>query len=296
MLAILLAAVPMTALAIEPKEVIALWPGTAPGDGAPKGEEADMTKPGEGLVSGRRVARIGNVSKPTVSFFPAPKGSNTGAAVLVCPGGGYNVLAWDLEGTEVCEWLNRSGVNAALLKYRVPRRDGRAKHDGPLEDAQRAMGLIRRHAEAWAVDPKRIGILGFSAGGHLAATASNQPKRNYAAVDDADALPCRPDFTVLIYPAYLTATDGGLDLAPEVAVGGETPPAFLAMTADDGVHYENAMAYTLALKKAGVPVELHIFPEGGHGYGLRTPGPTVTKWPDLAADWMKARGVLKRGN
>lgn len=271
-----------------------LWPAIAPGDVSSKAVEADTSKPNDGLVAGKSVVRLGNVSQPTVAYHPAQADKNTGALVLVCPGGGYNILAMDLEGTEICDWLNGAGVNAALLKYRVPRRPDRAKHDAPLQDSQRAMGLIRQHAAEWGVDPNRVGILGFSAGGHLAAATSCQfTRRTYPRVDAADDLPSRPDFTILIYPAYLTATDGSLDLAPEIAITAKSPPAFIAMTVDDPVHYENAVAYATALRRANQRVELHLFPSGGHGYGLRRPGPPVTSWPERAAEWLGSEGWLK---
>lgn len=276
----------------HPAETLTLWPGAAPGDGAPGGEEGDTTKPADGRVAGRTVARVGNVWRPTMAFYPAPAANNTGAAVLVCPGGGYHILATDLEGTEVCHWLNGIGVNAALLKYRVPARAGRPKHEAPLQDAQRAMGLLRQHALDWKVDPARIGALGFSAGGHLAAVLSCQfEARSYPAVDAADQLSSRPDFTVLIYPAYLCAHDGALELAPELTVTHRTPPAFLAMSFDDPVHYENVVAYSTALHRAAVGAEVHLYPSGGHGYGLR-PGVAAARWSDRAADWLRDEGWL----
>jgi acetyl esterase/lipase len=283
-------------LAATAAEPIALWPGTPPGDTVGLPPEADTTKPTDGKVADKPVIRTGNVSTPTLTFFPAPADKNTGTTVLVCPGGGYNILAWDLEGTEVCDWLNSIGVNAALLKYRVPRRPGREPHAAPLQDAQRALGILRQRAAEWKIAPDRIGILGFSAGGNLAAFAStNSDTRTYDAIDEADKLSCRPDFTILIYPAYLIPKDAkDLTLAPEIKVTAQTPPAFIAMTQDDPIHVENAHAYALALKAVKVPAEAHIYPNGGHGYGLR-PGPgTVTTWPARAEEWMRARGLLER--
>jgi acetyl esterase/lipase len=267
-------------------EIIALWPGTAPGDKGDIGEEKD-TSQGTGII------RLANVSKPTITLFRPAGEKNTGAAVIVCPGGGYNILAYDLEGTEVCDWLNSIGVTGVLLKYRVPGRGGQ-RHTAPLQDAQRAIGMVRSRAADWGIDPKRIGILGFSAGGHLAATASNTfDSRTYSPVDDADKTSCRPDFTILIYPAYLTEKDDTTKLAPEIKVTKQTPPAFITMTADDPVHVENAYAYGLALKRAGVSAELHIYPKGGHGYGLRPSENAVSHWPDRAAEWMKQQELLK---
>jgi len=231
--------------------VIELWPKGAPGEKANLGEEKDTTKPSDNLVAGKPLIRLGNVSKPTISLYRPPADKDTGAAVLVCPGGGYNILAMDLEGTEVCEWLNSIGVTGVLLKYRVPKRDGLERYAAPLQDAQRAMGLIRQHAAEWKLDPKRIGILGFSAGGHLAAAAScNYLRRTYPTIDDSDAQNCRPDFAVLVYPAYLTVKTNGDSIAPELPITTNAPPTFLAMSADDPVRMESALFYTLALKNA----------------------------------------------
>ena len=276
-----------------PKEPMPIWPNGAPGDAGAGGVEHDTTKPTDNLVGGKRLIRLGNVSTPTLTFYPAPESRNTGAAVVVFPGGGYSILALDLEGTEVCEWLNSVGVNCALLKYRVPVRQGRQRYAAPLEDAQRAIGIVRSRAEEWKLDPHRIGVLGFSAGGHLAAVVStNFDKRTYEAIDAADQVSCRPDFTVLIYPAYLTTPDLK-SLAPEIPVRADTPPAFLVQTEDDGVHVECSLVYYKALKDAKVPVEMHLFPVGGHGYGLRPSAAKVTTWPQLAAQWMTSRGLLK---
>jgi acetyl esterase/lipase len=275
--------------------VIDLWPGTPPGETNVLGEERDMTKPSENLVAGKRLIRLGNVSKPTLTFYRAPGGKDTGATVVVFPGGGYHILAMDLEGTEVCEWLNSIGVNAALLKYRVPKRPGRAPHAAPLQDAQRALGMVRARAAEFGIDPARIGVLGFSAGGHLAAAVSTSAaQRTYPAVDDADKVSCRPDFAVLVYPAYLTLKEQDDKINPDTAVTTNTPPTFLVMAQDDPVRVENVLLYSLALKRAGVPFELHIYPSGGHGYGLRRTDNPVTAWPDRAADWLRGRGLLKR--
>jgi acetyl esterase/lipase len=281
--------------AVEPAKIIELWPGVAPGDQGDLGQEKDTTKPADNLVAGRALIRLGNVSKPTISVYRPPATNDTGGAVLVCPGGAYRILALDLEGTEVCAWLNSIGVTGVLLKYRVPQRAGLEKHAAALQDAQRAMGLVRQHAKEWTIHPDRIGVLGFSAGGHLAAALSNNYReRAYPSLDDADNVTCRPDFTVLIYPAYLTLKDEGDKLAPEMKVTTNTPPTFIAITEDDPVRVENALSYTLALKNAKVPVELHVYPTGGHGYGLRRTKETVTTWPDRVADWMRGRGWLER--
>ncbi|HAB15821.1 MAG TPA: alpha/beta hydrolase [Verrucomicrobiota bacterium] len=282
-------------LAAQTIPVINLWPGTAPGDEASALEEKDLTKDSDNLVAGRRLIRLGQVFKPSLTVFRPPAEKETGAAVLVCPGGGYNILAWDLEGTEVCEWLNSIGVTGVLLKYRVPKRAGRPDHAPALQDAQRALGLVRSRAKEFGIDPRRIGVLGFSAGGNLAAILCNQySERSYPAVDAADQLSCRPDFAILIYPAYLTDKDNGDKLRPEVPITTNTPPTFQSITQDDPVRMETSLFYCLALKQAGVPNELHVYPQGGHGYGLRRTDNPATFWPDRAADWMKFSGWLKK--
>jgi len=276
-----------------PKEV-RLWPGKAPGEKVEIGEERDMTKPNENFIAGKRVIRLGNVSNPTITLYRPSAEKDTGAAVLVCPGGAYQILALDLEGTEVCEWLNSIGVTGVLLKYRVPKRAGLEKHTAALQDAQRSLGMVRHHAKEWGIDPSRIGVLGFSAGGHLAAAlCAGSASRTYPAIDEADQTSCRPDLAVLIYPGYLTAKDEADRIPPDVQVTTNTPPIFMAMTEDDPVRVENVLYYTLALKQAKVPVELHVFPTGGHGYGLRRSKELVTTWPDRAADWMRSRGFLQ---
>ncbi len=293
MIELLLATICLNTM-FKPAETIQLWPGTSPGDSGDLGVEHDSTKqkPTGGPVDG--IIRLANVSKPTIKVYRPNKAIDTGAAVVVCPGGGYSILAMNLEGTEVCEWLNSIGVTAILLKYRVPVRAGRPRFEPPLQDAQRAIGIVRERASDWGVDPRRVGILGFSAGGHLSATAStNYAKRNYAEVDAADKQSSRPDFTILIYPAYLTLDSDRTRLANEIKVDKDTPPAFIAMTVDDPVHMENAMAYTLALKAAKVSVELHMYPSGGHGYGLRPSTHDVSHWPVRAAEWLKTQGWLK---
>jgi len=281
---------PVSISAEKPAVLLDLWPGEAPGEKGDLPAEALLPqKPGR-----KAVDRLGNVSKPTLSFYPAPEDSNTGASVVVCPGGGYSILAMDLEGTEVCEWLNSIGVNAILLKYRVPRRKGRPKHEAPLQDVQRAFGIVRSHAKKWKIDPARIGILGFSAGGHLSATASTSySSRTYDRVDAADDLACRPDFTILVYPAYLVDRQTKSKLEPEIRIGKDTPPAFLVHAGNDGIPAEGSVQYYLALRRAGVKAELHIHPLGGHGFGLRTSDFPIHKWPVRCGEWMKSMGFLK---
>jgi acetyl esterase/lipase len=282
-----------SALAV-PSAPLPLWPGQAPGEKSALPPEADTNKPTDPLIAGRPIIRLGNVSQPTLTIYSPDPSKNTGAAVLVCPGGGYNILAYDLEGTEVCAWLNSIGVTGVLLKYRVPRRTGLAQHVPPLQDAQRALGLVRHQAARLGVDPHRIGVLGFSAGGHLAAMLGNHhDSRTYPAVDAADQESCRPDFVVLVYPGYLALAEKKFALAPELDVATSvTPPTLIVMAEDDPVHVENALVYYRALKDAKVPAEMHLYPKGGHGYGLRRTDLTVTTWPDRVADWMKASGWL----
>jgi acetyl esterase/lipase len=290
-----LAAVLSSSLAVasQPIQIIDLWPGTAPGDTGDIGPERDMTKPTDGLVGGKRVIRLGNVNRPTIALYPPVPEKNTGTTVVVCPGGGYSILAMDLEGTEVCHWLNSIGVTAALLKYRVPARAGRPRYAAALQDVQRAMGIVRSRAAEWGINPTRIGVLGFSAGGDLGALVSNDyEKRTYPTVDAADETSCRPDFAILIYPAYLAVKNKPGKLAPEIKVTEHTPPTFLVQAEDDPVGMENAIYYALALHKAHVSCELHIYPKGGHGYGLRPSKNLVTTWPLRATDWLRQAGLL----
>ena len=278
-------------------EPIPLWPEAAPGEKGDIGEEKDTTKPDPKLPpdSPDYIIRLGNVSRPTISVYKPPADKDTGAAVVVCPGGGYSILAMNLEGTEVCRWLNSVGVTGVLLKYRVPGRKGLERHTAALQDVQRAVGLVRHRAKEWNLDPQRIGVLGFSAGGHLAAAASNNfTERTYPTVDDADRASCRPDFSVLIYPAYLVPKEDKTKLSPEMKVSERTPPTFVAMTQDDPIGIEGVYVYATALKSANVPCEVHVYPVGGHGYGLRpSKNPVSTAWPKLAAEWMGAQGLLK---
>ncbi|MEW6303540.1 MAG: alpha/beta hydrolase [Verrucomicrobiota bacterium] len=277
-----------------PLPPIPLWPGAAPGEKGALGEEKDMTKPTDKLISGKPVIRLGNVSQPTITVYPAPKSKHTGAAVVVCPGGGYNILAWDLEGTEICEWLNSIGVTAVLLKYRVPARPGLPRYAAPLQDAQRALGIVRRRAKEWNLDPQRIGMLGFSAGAHLtAALSTNFESRTYDAIDAADQVHCRPDFAVLIYPGGFMVKPANDKLSPELKVSATTPPTFIAQTQDDNARVECSLYYYLALKDAKVPSEMHLYPVGGHGYGLRPSEHNISSWPKRAEEWLRASGYLK---
>ena len=292
-----LALAPMAARsqAAAPTQPIPLFPKGAPGEKGDLGPEKDTSKPGEGLVAGRPLIRLGNVSSPSIQVFRPPAEQDTGTSVIVFPGGGYHILAWDLEGTEVCDWLNSIGVTGILLKYRVPKREGQPAHQAALQDAQRAVGLVRQNANDWGLKPDRIGVLGFSAGGNLAALVSNNyTTRTYPAVDASDAVSCRPDFTVLIYPAYLTDKDNGDRVRPELPITTNTPPTFISISQDDPVRVETALGYAMGLQVAKVPFELNIYPTGGHGYGLRPTDNPVTHWPERVADWMRFNGWLRR--
>ena len=280
---------------------IPIWPGAVP-------EAAPITKPefverSENLVAGKPWLDVQEVAQPTMTVY-SPQGTNTGAAVIVFPGGGYMILAIDLEGTEVCEWLASRGITAVLLKYRVPDSgphwdpDCRCHRDPKapmaLEDAQRTVGLVRAHAAEWHVDPHKIGVLGFSAGGHLVADVSTHwSKRVYPAVDAADTQSCRPDFAVALYPGHKREkTAREFELNPTIPVTPETPPTFLLQAVDDPVDpVENSLVYYLALKKARVPVEYHLYAHGGHGFGLRRTTSAITHWPELVETWLGTIGV-----
>lgn len=265
---------------------VPVWPGVAPGAPANPPAEADMTTAKDNLVAGKPLIRLGNVSTPTLTLY-TPKGYNSGVAVVVFPGGGYNILAIDLEGTEVCDWLTSIGANCVLLKYRVPGTGPYPKSPAALQDAQRALGLVRQHAGEWGIDPNRVGVLGFSAGGHLAAAISTHfDQRLYDPIDAADKLSCRPDFAVVIYPGYLALADRNFAPNADINPTTNTPPTFIVQAEDDPVHVENAVVYFMALKNAKVPAELHIYAKGGHGYGLRRTADPVTAWPEAVATWL----------
>ena len=271
---------------------IAVWPGAAPGAVANPPAEADTTTAKDNLIAGRPVVRLGNVSTPTLTLYQ-PKGQNTGAAVVVFPGGGYKILAIDLEGAEVCDWLNSAGITCLVLKYRVPASGPYPKSAAALEDAQRALGLVRLHAADWGVDPNRIGVLGFSAGAHLAAALSTHfDQRLYEPLDAADKTSCRPDFAVIVYPGYLALADKDFAPNPDIVPTEKTPPQFIVQAEDDPVHVENAMVYFMALKNAKVAAELHIYAEGGHGYGLRRTALPVTTWPQAVETWLRTIKIL----
>lgn len=304
---------------------VPIWPGAAPDPQPIAGPEYAVTVTGKDLVAGKSWVAVENVTRPTMTVY-SPKGKNTGVAVVVFPGGGYTILAIDLEGSEACDWLTSKGITCVLLKYRVPGEGLYPKSaypkSGPypespmaLEDAQRTMGLVRFHAAEWHIDPHKIGVLGFSAGGHLVAAISNHyAKRLYSAVDAADKESCRPDFAVPVYPGHLSLSaaewdarqgtkkfvvphpanaDKNLSLNPEIPVTSRTPPTFLLQNEDDHVDsVYDSLAYYLALEKAGVPVEMHLYAHGGHAFGLRRTKFPATRWPELVETWLGTIGMI----
>jgi len=256
------------------------------------GPEGDTTTMRERLVAGKRVIRIGNVTAPTLTLYK-PQARNTETAVVVFPGGSYKILAIDLEGTEVCDWFASIGVTCILVKYRVPDSGPYPKSAAALQDAQRALGLVRSHAAEWKIDPQRIGVLGFSAGAHLSpALGTHFEKRLYDPIDMADPLSCRPDFGVIVYPGYVALADQNFAVNPDIPVTQQTPPTFIVQAEDDPVHVENATVYFIALKNAKVPAELHIYAEGGHGYGLRQTALPITTWPQSVETWLHTIDML----
>ncbi|MDR3548207.1 MAG: alpha/beta hydrolase [Candidatus Pacebacteria bacterium] len=274
---------------------IPIWPGAAPDARPVPGPENSTTT--TNLIAGRPYVLAGNVSRPTLTVY-APKGTNTGVAVIVFPGGGYQCLAMDLEGTEICDWLASRGITAVLLKYRVPvKREGPYGESPPaLEDAQRTLSLARFHAAEWRIDPHKIGVIGFSAGGHMVAAVSTHfDKRSYPAVDAADKESCRPDFAIACYPGHLWDEDEGFTLNPNVPVTSQTPPTFLLQAEDDPTDNVNhSLVYYVALKNAGVPVELHLYAHGGHAFGLRHTKFPITEWPELAEKWLGTIGMTSK--
>jgi acetyl esterase/lipase len=299
---------------------VPIWPGPVPDPQPVAGPEAAKTTGKEFLIAGRPVVGVRNVTRPTMTVY-SPNGNNTGVAVVVLPGGGYQELAIDLEGTEVCDWLTAKGITCVLLKYRVtdvgpyPKSGPYPESPMALEDAQRTVGLVRFHAAEWHINPHKIGVLGFSAGGHLVAAMSNHfDRRLYSAVDSADKEGCRPDFAVAIYPGHLSLSaaewdaeqgvrkfvirhpataDKELALNPDLHVTSQTPPTFLLQAEDDHVdNVDDSLAYYIALKKAGVPVEMHLYAQGGHAFGLRRTRLPITEWPQLVETWLGAIGMI----
>lgn len=278
---------------------IPLWPGAAPDPLPVSGPEYAWSDPKE-LIGGKTLVSISRVSHPTLTLY-RPTGRNTGAAVVVYPGGGYWILAIDLEGTEVCDWLTAKGVACILVKYRVPGDDHkRSSRSGPypehraaLEDAQRAIALTRFHAKDWGIDPDKIGVLGFSAGGHLVAATSTLD-RIYQPTDAIDRESVRPDFAIALYPGHLWVDEDKFELTPDVPVSAHTPPTFIVQNEDDPVDsVNNSLVYYIALKKVGVPTEMHLFGQGGHAFGLRHTDKPATDWPRLAERWLVTIGMIR---
>jgi acetyl esterase/lipase len=270
----------------------AIWPGTVPDAQPVPGPEYATNEQPTG--TGQTWVSVNNVSQPTMTVY-SPKGTNEGVAVVVFPGGGYFCLAIDLEGTEICDWLNSRGITAVLLKYRVPVKKVGPYGESPLalEDAQRTLGLVRFNAAKWHINPHKIGVIGFSAGGHMvAATSTHFDKRLYPVVDAADKESCRPDFAIALYPGHLWNEDKGFILNPNVPVTTKTPPTFLLQNEDDHVdNINDALVYYIALKNAGVPVEFHSYAQGGHAFGLRPTRFSATKWPRLVETWLGTIGM-----
>lgn len=264
-----------------------VWPAKVPGETGKIGPEKVEQKGGRIPVT-----LITDVSKPTITLYRPPEEQDKGAAVIICPGGGYSVLAIDLEGEEVARWLSSMGVTGIILKYRVPARKDVPRYLPPLQDAQRALSVVRSKAPEWKIDPHRIGILGFSAGGNLTAFASTHfDQRAYPPIDEVDQVSCRPDFAVAVYPAWLVK-EGSDELNPELRVTRQTPPMFFAHANDDPISSASSAAMYLALKSAGVPAELHIYSSGGHGFGLRPTTQPCSTWPQRCEEWMRSQGIL----
>lgn len=285
-LALIALALPAKAVrAAEEPKVVNVWPDKAPDETRPQ-------KPEESKTAGK-ITRVTNVFVPTLTIYHAPKDKDTGASVIINPGGGYSILAWDLEGTEVAEWLNSIGVSGIILKYRCPEKHSdQIEHFPPLEDAQRAVSLVRSKAGEWDLDPNRIGMLGFSAGGNLTVLAcTDYEHRVYSPIDEVDQVSCRPDFGIPVYPAWLDV-DGKNELKPQFPVTKRTPPMFIACADNDKISATGSAVLYLALKHAGVPAELHVYAKGGHGFGLRKTENPCTTWPQQCEAWLKSQGLI----
>ncbi|MBT3570309.1 MAG: alpha/beta hydrolase [Opitutae bacterium] len=278
-------------LSAQAGDPIRVWPGEAPDE--PVGIEAKKAK---AVTGSDGVIRIPYVDTPELFYFPAPPDKTTGTCIIVCPGGGYGKLAWNKEGTEIATWLNGLGVEAVVLKYRVPRRDREKPHPWPLQDLQRSIRIVRSKATEWKINVDRVGVMGFSAGGHLCAMASSYYGESfYKAIDSIDKLDPRPSFVSLIYPAYLgNARKDANTLDSLVKIDVKTPPTFIAITHDDGDRAIFAALYYAELKRNRVSAELHVYSKGGHGYGLRPSPNPVSSWPTRMEDWMRSSGWLKR--
>lgn len=276
--------------------IVDIWPGQPAKDDAAKieGEKfRDLIVNGKPYqVAGKPTTWLTNVTKPTLSIYKPAKEKDTGTAMLIAPGGGYHNLGWDVEGTEIAEWLNSIGVTGIILKYRCPRRPNDEKGVppvGPLIDAQRAISLVRSKAKEWGIHPRRIGMVGFSAGGHLVgSTCTNFEQRRYDPIDDFDKISCRPDFGIMCYSGYFKVNDG---LSPTVKTPKDTPPLFFVHASDDAISdVEHSVTFYLALRRAKIDTAMQIFATGGHGFGVR-PGPCLG-WTRTCVDWMHERGLL----
>jgi len=289
----------LAAAGADSPQVVELWPGKAPDEPGTIGAEyvrMSPQEPREKLEVTEPTRLVTNVTQPTLTIYRPAKDKDTGTAVLICPGGGYWNLYWQLEGEEVAAWLNSLGVTGIILKYRVPRRPDDVTGEParrPLQDAQRAVSLVRSKAKDWGIDPHRIGIIGFSAGGHLAiATATRFEKRTYATIDDVDKLDCRPDFAIPVYSGYLKAKDKD-EIAPGLMIPARTPPVFLVHGGADTVSPpEHSVMMYLALKRAGVPTELHVYANTAHDFGVRSSDRPYATWTDLCARWLRSQGFL----
>ena len=280
--------------------VVDVWPGKAPDETAAMGPERWRMSPKldrKQVEVTEPTRMLTDVSKPTLTIYRTSNEANTGTAMIICPGGGYWDLYWELEGEEVASWLNTNGVTGVILKYRIPRRSDEPKGEParrPLQDAQRAVSLVRSKATEWGIDPQRIGIVGFSAGGHLAiATATSFEKRTYSPIDEIDNVSCRPDFAVLAYPGYLKAKDKD-ELAPGLRVPTNTPPVFLAHGGEDLISPpSHSVLLYLALKSAGVPAELHVYANTSHDFGVRPSAQPCSRWTVSCIAWMRQQGFLR---
>jgi acetyl esterase/lipase len=289
-----------SAVGAETPPVVEVWPGTAPDESGNIGEEKVRMSPklDRKQVEVTEPTRLlTNVTKPTLTIYRPAKDKDTGTAVLICPGGGYWDLYWQLEGEEVAAWLNSIGVTGIILKYRVPRRPDEVKGEParrPLQDAQRAVSLVRSKANQWGINPQQIGIVGFSAGGHLAiATATSFEQRTYEPIDEVDKISCRPDFAIGVYSGYLKAKDKD-EIAPSIRIPSGTPPIFLAHGGADIISPpEHSVLMYLALKKAGVPAELHIYATAAHDFGVRPSDHPCSTWTQACATWLRHQGFLK---
>jgi len=280
--------------------VVEIWPGKVPDESGDIGAERFRMSPKlehKEVEVTEPTQMITDVTKPTLTIYRPAKDKDTGTAILICPGGGYWNLYWQLEGEEVAAWLNSIGVTGIILKYRVPRRPDEPKGEParrPLQDAQRAVSLVKSKAGEWSIDPQRIGIVGFSAGGHLAmATATSFDKRTYEPIDEVDKISCRPDFAIPVYSGYLKAKDKD-EIAPGLHNPNGTPPVFLVHGGDDIVSPpEHSVLMYLALKRAGVPAELHIYATATHDFGVRKSEHPYSAWTESCANWMRHQGFLK---